>query len=76
VYSSIAFHQSATSRRERADLSHAPDAGFYRDSRNVGLRTETRLERMGVDLGEDFQGVLDKARSGELVGQHASGEAG
>lgn len=67
VYSGIAFAKSEASRLEAIDLSRPPDPSFYRDSRNVGLRTQARLAQMGVDLGDRFRETVETARSGELV---------
>ena len=37
--------------------------GFYRDSRNIGLRAEQMLKQAGVDPGDSFKAKLDNLRS-------------
>ncbi len=69
VFSGVAFHHSGMSRRENVDTSRPADESWYRDSRNVGVRTEAKLKQMGVDLGDGFREVVEKARSGELINE-------
>jgi putative FmdB family regulatory protein len=37
--------------------------GFYRDSRNIGLRAEQMLKRAGVEPPDSFKAKLDNLRS-------------
>lgn len=72
LMSRVAFHLSEVSRRQRIPANTGFASSSTRDMRDVGVSTENRLERMGVDLGERFREIVDHARSGELLGRAAS----
>jgi putative FmdB family regulatory protein len=67
VLSRFAYHKSEADRIEEFDPSRRYGTEFYKDDRNIGLSTQKRLKQMGVDLGSQFDEVVDKARSGELI---------
>jgi len=67
VLSRFAYHKSEADRIEEYDPTKKYGPEFYKDDRNIGLSTQKRLKQMGVDLGPQFDEVIDKARSGKLV---------
>lgn len=67
LISRVRYHRSEADRLAEFDTSKPRDESFYKDSRNVGLWAKKRAQELGADLGPEFDGVVDKARSGELV---------
>ena len=67
VISRVRYHRSEGDRLAEYDSSKPKDESFYKDSRNIGLHAKKRAQEMGADLGSQFDEVVDKARSGELV---------
>lgn len=63
LLSRVAYHVSEADRLAGFDPARAQDDGFYRDSRNIGLHAKKRARQMGLDLGETFEGKLDKLRT-------------
>lgn len=54
-------------RLEEFDEKDIFSEDFYKDPRNIGLSAKKKLKEMGVDLGEEFEETVEKARSGELL---------
>lgn len=67
LISRVRYHRSESDRLAELDTSKQRDEGFYKDSRNIGLWAKKRAQELGADLGSEFDAVVDKARSGELV---------
>jgi putative FmdB family regulatory protein len=67
VMSSFAVVETEAARLDAFDTSRPRDESFYSDSRNVGLWAKKRAKQMGVNLGDQFEATVEKARSGKLV---------
>jgi putative FmdB family regulatory protein len=63
VISQVNFHLPQGDRLSSYTPGSEKDAGFYRDSRNIGLRAEQMLKKAGVDPGDAFKSKLDNLRS-------------
>jgi len=63
LISRTSYHRSEKDRLESFDPAQAQCDGFYSDTRNIGLSAKKRAERMGVDLGGEFESKLDTLRS-------------
>ncbi|MBI4765711.1 MAG: zinc ribbon domain-containing protein [Deltaproteobacteria bacterium] len=63
VISPVNFHLPQGDRLSSYTPGKERDEGFYRDSRNIGLRAEQMLKKAGVDPGEAFKAKLDNLRS-------------
>jgi putative FmdB family regulatory protein len=63
LISRTSYHKSEKDRLESFDPSQAQAESFYSDTRNIGLSAKKRAERMGVDLGVEFESKLDRMRS-------------
>ncbi|MCS7003134.1 MAG: zinc ribbon domain-containing protein [Dehalococcoidia bacterium] len=70
VFSSFAVHRTEADRLAALD-DRAPDADFYRDSRNIGLTTKKRLQELGAtDLMPQIDSIIERGRSGELLKEY------
>ncbi len=67
LYSVFSVHQSDESRMAAIDTSKSPGEGFYRDSRNIGLRAKKRMRELGVDLGSKMDEIVEKGRTGKIL---------
>lgn len=67
LISRVRYHRSESDRLSELDTSKPRDESFYKDSRNVGLWAKKRAKDLGADLGSEFDEVVDKARSGEIL---------
>jgi putative FmdB family regulatory protein len=67
VMSGFAYHRSEASRVAACDphKSYSPD--YYKDARNVGLWAKKRAQQLGVDLGSQFEDIVEKARTGKML---------
>ena len=63
LISRVAYHISEQSRLETFDPSVARSDAFYKDTRNIGLAAKKRAQKMGVDLGGEFEARLDRLRT-------------
>ncbi|MFO8090487.1 MAG: zinc ribbon domain-containing protein [Desulfatiglandaceae bacterium] len=63
LISRTSYHRSERDRLESFDPAQPQGDGFYSDTRNIGLGAKKRAERMGVDLGGEFESKLDRLRS-------------
>ena len=63
LISRVAYHRSEGDRLAEFDASKPQGEEFYKDTRNIGLSAKKRMKEMGVDLGPQFDEVVDKARS-------------
>ena len=63
-------HQTEASRLKDLDTSKPPSDEFYRDSRNIGLRTKKRMKELGVDLGPQLDEIVEKGRTGKILDEH------
>jgi putative FmdB family regulatory protein len=67
VLSKFAYHKSEANRIDAFNPHRRRGSEFYKDTRNIGLSTQKRMRELGVDLGSQFDEVVDKARSGDLI---------
>ena len=66
LISSFAFHKSMQSKLDEAGPPQAfGDENYYRNPANVGRWARHRAEQAGIDLGEGFEAMVERARSGE-----------
>ncbi len=66
LISSFAFHKSMQSKLDEAGPPQAfGDESYYRNPVNVGRWARHRAEQAGVDLGEGFEAMVERAQSGE-----------
>ena len=63
LVSRVAYHVSEQDRLSTYDPGSPKDDAFFKDSRNIGLSAKKRAQRMGVDLGSDFEAKLDRLRT-------------
>jgi putative FmdB family regulatory protein len=63
LISRTSYHRSERDRLESFDPAQPQCDSFYSDTRNIGLGAKKRAERMGVDLGAEFESKLDRLRS-------------
>jgi len=63
LISRTSYHRSEKDRLESFDPAQSQCDGFFSDTRNIGLGAKKRAERMGVDLGSEFESKLDRLRS-------------
>lgn len=70
LLSSFSVHQTEESRLNSIDSSKQASEDFYRDSRNIGLRTKKRLRELGVDLGPKMDEIVEKGRSGKILDEY------
>ena len=67
LMSRCAFHLSESDRLSSYDTSKKPGMEFYKDSRNIGSHAQKMAKNMGVDLGDQFNETLEKARTGKIL---------
>ena len=67
LLSSFSIHQTEESRMKGLDTSKRPSDDFYKDSRNVGLRTKKRMRELGVDLGPKLDEIVERGRTGKIL---------
>lgn len=67
LISRCAYHMSEGGRLATYDEKKKHGLDFYKDSRNIGLHAQKMANKMGVDLGEQFQNTLERARSGKIL---------
>jgi len=72
LLSSFRVHQTEVSRLRDLDTSKQPSEDFYRDPRNVGLRTKKRMKELGVDLGSKLDEIVEKGRTGKILEEYDS----
>ena len=66
LISSFAFHKSMQSKLDEAGPPQAfGDESYYCNPLNVGRWARHRAEQAGVDLGEGFEAMVERAQSGE-----------
>lgn len=70
LLSSFRLHQTETSRLKDLDTSKRPADDFYKDSRNIGLRTKKRMNELGVDLGPKLDEIVEKGRTGKILDEY------
>ncbi|MBW1710629.1 MAG: zinc ribbon domain-containing protein [Deltaproteobacteria bacterium] len=63
VLSRFALHKTESQRLKEFNPRAPRDDSFYKDSRNVGLWAKKRSKELGVDLGDQFEEVVEKART-------------
>ncbi len=63
LISRTSYHRSEKDRLESYNPAQPQGDCFYADTRNIGLSAKKRAQRMGVDLGGEFESKLDKLRS-------------
>ena len=70
LLSSFRVHQTEASRLKDLDTSKRPADDFYKDSRNIGLRTKKRMNELGVDLGPKLDEIVEKGRTGKILDEY------
>ena len=66
LISSFAFHKSMQSKLDEAGPPQAfGDESYYRNPVNVGRWARHRAEQAGIDLGEGFDAMVERAQAGE-----------
>ncbi|MBW2062691.1 MAG: zinc ribbon domain-containing protein [Deltaproteobacteria bacterium] len=63
VLSQFALHKTEAQRLNEFNSSAPRDDSFYKDNRNVGLWAKKRAHELGVDLGDRFDEVVERART-------------
>lgn len=65
--SGFAFHKSEQSRlKEAGEPQRFPNPDYYKDPRNIGRWAEKRLKEMGMEMPQEAQEMVRRAREGEL----------
>ena len=67
VISRVAYHRSEGDRLDEFDTRKPQGEEFYKDSRNIGLWAKKRAKELGADLGDQFDEVVESARSGKIL---------
>ncbi|MEI9476958.1 MAG: zinc ribbon domain-containing protein [Deltaproteobacteria bacterium] len=70
LLSSFRVHQTEASRLKDLDTYKRPSDDFYKDSRNIGLRTKKRMNELGVDLGPKLDEIVEKGRTGKILDEY------
>lgn len=70
IFSRFAYHRAEADRLAEFDTSKNYGPEFYKDNRNVGLWAKKRAQEMGVDLGPQFEEVVEKARTGKILEEY------
>ena len=63
LISRVAYHVSEKDRILSFDPGKSKSDAFYRDTRNIGLEAKKRAQKLGVDLGEQFETKLERLRT-------------
>jgi hypothetical protein len=63
LISAVAHHVSERDRLSEYDSDSPNNDAFYKDSRNIGLHAKKMAQKMGIDLGSDFEEKLEKVRT-------------
>jgi len=63
LMSGFSYHRSEDDRLAEFDSGKPQGEEFYKDTRNIGLTAKKRAKDLGVDLGPQFDEIVDKARS-------------
>ena len=66
LVSVFCVHQTEGAKLAGLSASDFCRDGFYRDPRNIGLRTKKKLKEMGVDLGPQLDEIVEKGRTGKI----------
>jgi putative FmdB family regulatory protein len=65
LISSFAFHKSMQSKLDEAGPPQAfGDESYYKNPANIGRWAKHRAEQAGIDLGEGFDAMVERAKSG------------
>ena len=67
VISRVAYHRSEGDRLDEFDTRKPQGEEFYKESRNIGLWAKKRAKELGADLGDQFDEVVESARSGKIL---------
>ncbi|MCL6478205.1 MAG: zinc ribbon domain-containing protein [Peptococcaceae bacterium] len=63
IMSCFSYHRSTADRLACVDANRPSGADFYRDERNIGLRSLKRLNDLGCEPGiADFENMVERAR--------------
>lgn len=66
LISTFAFHKSMQSKLDEAGPPQAfGDESYYQNPANIGRWARHRAEQAGIDLGEGFDAMVERAQSGE-----------
>lgn len=63
LISRVSYHVSERDRMASYDAEGSKSDAFFRDTRNIGLHAKKKAQRLGVDLGEQFETKLEKLRT-------------
>lgn len=63
LISRVSYHVSEKDRIASYDDKGSTSDAFFRDTRNIGLHAKKKAQRLGVDLGEQFETKLEKLRT-------------
>ena len=75
MLSRCVVHKTEAQRLSEFDVRAPRGEAFNRDDRNLGLSAKKRLSELGVDLGRHMDEIVEKARTGHILGDGA-GPAG
>ena len=65
--SGFAYHRSMSRVwEESGPPSMMGDDEYYKDPRNIGRRTEERLDQLGVEMPSEAREMMDAAREGDM----------
>ncbi|MHB8918049.1 MAG: FmdB family zinc ribbon protein [Desulfocucumaceae bacterium] len=69
IMSSFNTYRSESSRLADYDPAETQGEDFYRDPRNIGLRTKKRLKAVGADavLEKRVDDIIEKGRTGKIL---------
>ena len=70
IMSGFTIHKTEARRVDEIDTQKPQDDSFFKDFRNVGIWAKKRARELGMDLGEQFNSKLEKARTGEINPKH------
>lgn len=66
LISPFAFHKSMQAKLDEAGPPQAfGDEKYYRNPVNIGRWAKHRADQAGIDLGESFDALVERAQSGE-----------
>jgi putative FmdB family regulatory protein len=67
ILSRFSVHKTEAQRLAEFDTRAPRDDSFYKDSRNIGLWAKKRAQELGADLGDRFDEVVERGRTGKIL---------
>ncbi len=66
LFSRFSTFKTEADRLSELDTKKIPDESYYKHAGNIGLWAKKRAKELGIDLGEQFEEKIEKARSSKI----------